>query len=149
MRKIDTNGIISRFAGGGALGFGGDGGPATLAQLNGPQGLVVDTAGDVIFCDFYNSRIRKIVNTVYTPPVQPVGAEVRVYPNPAGSSVNFEFTEPCAVTLNIVDLMGRVVRQVSSSTSNLVNVKYSRFGARYIPLPNHLQFRSKDREVRH
>jgi sugar lactone lactonase YvrE len=43
------------------MGFGGDGGPATLASLNFGEGhLTVDSAGAVLFADSQNGRIRKI-----------------------------------------------------------------------------------------
>ncbi|MCW3121148.1 MAG: repeat containing protein [Flavipsychrobacter sp.] len=45
IRKVDSNGIIRRFAGNGTAGFAGDGGPASNAQLNKPRELVVDTKG--------------------------------------------------------------------------------------------------------
>ena len=36
-------------AGNGQVGYSGDSGPATAAQLNAPDGLVVDRAGNLIF----------------------------------------------------------------------------------------------------
>ncbi len=62
VRKIDSKGIISKFAGGGA-GSLGDGGPATSARLSfqGPHaGLAVDGAGNVYIADYFDSRIRKV-----------------------------------------------------------------------------------------
>jgi len=41
-------------------GFSGDNGPATAAYINGPLGVVADTAGNVYIADSYNNRIRKI-----------------------------------------------------------------------------------------
>lgn len=59
IRKINSLGIISTFAGTGSPGFSGDGGPASAAQLTGPNGLAIDAAGNIYFCDA-GSRIRKI-----------------------------------------------------------------------------------------
>ena len=53
-------GVISTFAGTGAYGFGGDGGPATSAMLSQPWGLAFDLAGDLYFADFGNNRVRRI-----------------------------------------------------------------------------------------
>ncbi len=60
IRKIDTAGIISTFAGNGTPGYSGDRGLATKAQLSLPQGLSVDKAGNVYFADGANARIRKV-----------------------------------------------------------------------------------------
>src|SRR5438105_2531948 len=42
------------------LGFGGDGGPATVAQFLGPLGAGLDAAGDVFIADTANNRIRRV-----------------------------------------------------------------------------------------
>ncbi len=61
IRKINlTTGIISTFAGNGTAGFSGDGGQATLASLNSPQGICTDAADNVYIADFNNHRIRKV-----------------------------------------------------------------------------------------
>src|SRR5882724_6879131 len=60
IRKIDTSGNISTFAGSGIAGFSGDGGPATLAALNTPLGLGFDAAGNLYIPDARNYRIRKV-----------------------------------------------------------------------------------------
>jgi len=41
-------------------GFSGDGGPATSAQLNDPQGVAVDGAGDLFIADTFNNAIREV-----------------------------------------------------------------------------------------
>lgn len=60
IRKIDTSGNISTYAGTGVGGFSGDAGAATSAELNQPAGLAIDSAGNLYVCDNLNSRIRKI-----------------------------------------------------------------------------------------
>lgn len=57
---IDRAGILRVVAGTGVAGFGGDGGPATAAQLSLPYGLVIAPNGDLIFADASNRRIRRI-----------------------------------------------------------------------------------------
>ncbi len=66
IRKIDTGGIITRYAGilGNAdlwpsHGYSGDGGPATAAHIMATY-MVADNAGNLYFSEFNNHRIRKI-----------------------------------------------------------------------------------------
>ena len=51
---------IATVAGNGIWGYGGDGGPATLASVRYPQGVEIDAAGNVYIPDSGNNRIRKI-----------------------------------------------------------------------------------------
>ncbi|NDC40531.1 MAG: hypothetical protein EBZ77_03125, partial [Chitinophagia bacterium] len=60
VRKVNTSGIISTFAGNGTAGFAGDGGAATAARLNGPAGIAFDAAGNAYIADLSNNRIRKV-----------------------------------------------------------------------------------------
>lgn len=60
VRKVDTNGIITTVAGKSGIGFSGDGGPATNAMLNSPQGVACDAIGNFYIADSYNRRIRKV-----------------------------------------------------------------------------------------
>lgn len=60
VRKVDTGGTITTVAGDGTAAFGGDGGPATSAQLHDPAGVVVDSQGTLYIADSDNSRIRKV-----------------------------------------------------------------------------------------
>jgi len=60
VRKIAADGTITTFAGGGAGGFAGDGGPGAQALLNKPSGLAFDSAGNLYIADTNNSRIRKV-----------------------------------------------------------------------------------------
>ena len=56
-------GHIYTIAGTGSTGFSGDGGPATAATLDGPFGPATDRAGNVIFADRLNQRVRVVANT--------------------------------------------------------------------------------------
>lgn len=75
--KLDTQSKVTRIAGTGVSGYAGDGGPATLAQLNFPLsypelvhdpidfgplvgGIAVDAQGRVYIADAYNNRVRRI-----------------------------------------------------------------------------------------
>ena len=63
IRKVDSTGTITTLAGTGERGFGGDGGPASQAQLNFPTGVAVDEAGNLYIADWSNARIRKVDGT--------------------------------------------------------------------------------------
>ncbi|SBW29130.1 hypothetical protein FDG2_6480 [Candidatus Protofrankia californiensis] len=60
IRKIDAIGTITTIAGTGTAGFTGDGGPATQAQINEPNGLALAADGSIYIADYGNQRIRKI-----------------------------------------------------------------------------------------
>jgi uncharacterized protein (TIGR03437 family) len=60
VRQVTPGGTIGTVAGTGIAGFGGDGGPATAAQLAFPAGLALDGAGNLYIVDTGNVRIRKV-----------------------------------------------------------------------------------------
>jgi sugar lactone lactonase YvrE len=60
VREVKKDGRIATFAGTGAAGYGGDGGPAAQAQLDTPQGLAADSAGNVYIADTLNNRVRRV-----------------------------------------------------------------------------------------
>jgi hypothetical protein len=64
IRKVDaTTNIINTVAGNGTAGFSGDGGLATLAQLDYPEAVWVDSAGNMFILDTDNCRIRRVDGT--------------------------------------------------------------------------------------
>jgi sugar lactone lactonase YvrE len=63
VRKIDAAGVITTVAGGtGVVGFGGDGGPASKAQLNVPSAVAVGPDGGLYISDHDNHRIRRVTS---------------------------------------------------------------------------------------
>lgn len=77
IRRVDArSGNISTVAGNyaageannGLGGFSGDGGPATQARLNVPQGVALDSAGDLFIADTFNNAIREVTpdGTIFT-----------------------------------------------------------------------------------
>ena len=61
VRKVDAKtGLISTVVGTGKAGFGGDGGPATKAQLSVPHSIAVDAKDNLYIADIGNHRIRRV-----------------------------------------------------------------------------------------
>ncbi|MFN8642952.1 MAG: hypothetical protein U0802_15345 [Candidatus Binatia bacterium] len=60
IRYVDPAGIIQTAAGSGEKGYGGDGGPATAAQLGGPSRLQFGADGALYFCEIRNHVVRRI-----------------------------------------------------------------------------------------
>ena len=55
-----TTGDIYTVAGNGTFGFSGDGGPATSSELEDPEGVTVDGAGNLIIADTFSQRVRMV-----------------------------------------------------------------------------------------
>lgn len=65
MRRVQAgSNNIATMAGNGTAGFGGDGGPATSAQLDTPRGVAVSPSGIVFVSDKDNNRVRKVGGVV-------------------------------------------------------------------------------------
>lgn len=101
IRCISATGIITTVAGTGTAGFGGDGGPATAATLNKPNGLAFDNAGNLYFSDENNNRIRKIdvAGTITTV----AGKGTAGYSGDGGAATAAELNHPNGIAIDPLD----------------------------------------------
>jgi len=60
VRKVDSSGKITTYAGTGVEGNSGDNGPATHATFRTPSSVAVDKFGNVLITDGYGDRVRKV-----------------------------------------------------------------------------------------
>jgi len=60
VRKVDTSGIVTTYAGSANNGYKGDGDAATSAWLHLPTGVALDAAGNLYIADTQNAAIRKV-----------------------------------------------------------------------------------------
>lgn len=60
MRRVDTTGTITAYAGTGVQGFSGDGAPATQANMNNPTWATADSSGNIYVSDQFNHRVRRV-----------------------------------------------------------------------------------------
>ncbi len=101
IEKIDTFGIIHSIVGTGVHGYGGDNGPASAAQINYPENVVVDKCGNLYIADFNNARVRKVIfdSTCFTSRVaakvsNPITTQCLIIsPNPAHNLISIQTTQ--------------------------------------------------------
>ncbi len=119
IRKVNASGIITTIAGNGALGYSGDGGPATNATLANPYGIVCDTSGNVFIADQLNHVIRKI-NTSGTISTF-AGNNLPGYSGDGGPATLCQLYNPTGVTFDhlgnlfIADANNNVIRKVNAT----------------------------------
>lgn len=114
--RLDPSGQLSRVAGNGTQGSGGDKGPATLAQLNFPTALALDAGGNIYIADSGSNLIRMVSNGT----ISTVAGGGSAYPGdngPAtsarlGLSAGYGLATDSAGSIYFADANG--IRQVSN-----------------------------------
>jgi sugar lactone lactonase YvrE len=127
IRKVDAvTQRITTLAGTGTASFSGDDGPATLATLNSPGGIALDSSGNLYIADLSNGRIRRVdAATGIITTVAGGGAfDPLAVSGPATSAF---LNGPSAVAVDpdgniyIAELAGRV-RRVDASTQIITSI---------------------------
>lgn len=95
--SISLSGAVATVAGTGAMGYSGDNGPATAAQLNSPAGLAVDSRGALYIADSNNNRIRKVSAGVIA---TVVGTGVVGFPGDGGPAIAANLWGPLGLAID-------------------------------------------------
>ncbi len=98
VRKINSSGIISTFAGIGVQGNSGDGGPAMSAMLSFPMGLSSDVAGNLYIGFMNDHRVRKVDSFGTITTIAGIGTPG--YTGDGGSATSAQLNSPEYVAIN-------------------------------------------------
>jgi sugar lactone lactonase YvrE len=119
VRKVGAGGVISTVAGNATLGFSGDGGAATEAQLYAPASVVFDPAGNMYIADSGNNRVRKVYASTQSI-LTIAGTDSEQFTGDAGPASLASLYGPYALfmeqtgNLYIVDMFHNRVRRISA-----------------------------------
>ncbi len=134
VRKVDTQGNINTVVNTkGTVGYSGDGGAATTAQLNFPLGLAVDSADNLYIADTNNHRIRKVsagnISTVAgTGPICAAPCNFGTFGGDGGPATSANLSFPYDVTFDssgnmlIADTVNYAVRSVDANTGTIKTI---------------------------
>ncbi|HEX7448619.1 MAG TPA: DUF4214 domain-containing protein [Pirellulales bacterium] len=124
-----ATGIVTTVAGNGTAGFSGDGGPATVAELSGPQAIAVDSSGHLFIADQYNNRIREVdLATGVITTVAGDGQGYGSFGGDGGSAIDADISGPAGVAVDssgdlfIADWGNDRIREVNRATGIITTV---------------------------
>lgn len=113
IRSISPSGTINTIAGNGTGGFDGDNGMAATSEIYNPEGVGVDSCGDIYIADCFNNRIRKITYPYcgYLITVDPlISPALSIHPNPTNGQLQIDnITTP--TNYNLHNIVGTTLQQ--------------------------------------
>ena len=139
IRKVNHSGIITTIAGTGAGGFSGDGGQAAAAQLWGPDGIVVDSAGNLYIADDSNNRIRKITSAGVI--ITIAGDGITSFSGDGGLATNAGIGNPNGICIDgqgnlfLTDTDNNRIRKVTNVYDGMEQLKSSNYDVTIYPNP--------------
>ncbi len=119
VRRVTPAGVITTVAGTGVPGFSGEGGAATAAQLFSPQGVAIDSFGQLLIADTGNQRIRRIGTNGIIQTI--AGTGVAGFSGDSGPAARAQLSYPsiarsdAAGNLYIADTYNSRIRKISTS----------------------------------
>lgn len=128
IRKVDGGtGIITTITGNGTLGFSGDGGLASLALVNHPSKVILDSIGNLYFTDEANNRVRKIMAA--TNIIQTIaGTGIFGFGGDGGLATSAQFSFPIGLAfdaignLYIADIYNYRIRKLAVNTNIITTI---------------------------
>ena len=132
IRKV-SGGIITTVAGNGTNSYAGDGGSATSAWLSYPQGVAVDSSGNLYIADTGNARVRRVSGGIIT---TVAGNGTWSFSGDGGSATSAELNYPGGVAVDssgniyIADTYNNRIRELTPAAT--VNVTSSPSGLKVI-----------------
>jgi sugar lactone lactonase YvrE len=121
VRRVDAHaGLISTVAGNGSEGFSGDGGLATSASMRNPQGVAIDSYGNLYIADRGNHRVR-MVDAITRKIATIAGSDLSTSTGDGGFATDAGLKQPKGIAINesgdlyIADLGANCIRLVDSS----------------------------------
>lgn len=99
IRKINTSGVISTFAGNGSPGFTTDNGTATQISINNPCALTSNKINEVYFTDLNNHKLRKVDATGYMSTIVNAGTVTTGNSGTFGQATYFKINSPTGIII--------------------------------------------------
>ena len=142
VRRLAPDGTITTVAGTGVAGTAGDGGPATQAQLNGPNGLAVADDGSLYIADAGNNLIRRVGPDGLITTILPVPAIPPASATPTATPTLTPTTTPTATLTVVPTVAARATPTAAPSSSPTATATPSAVPARLLVPPDPLTARS-------
>jgi len=124
IRRVAADGTISTYAGSGAKGYGGDGGPATAAALNEPYEMAWDKAGNLFFVERLNHLVRRVdgkTGTISTV----AGTGKAGFGGDGGPAKEAQFSQPHSLAIDaagdilVCDIANHRIRRIDMKTGTI------------------------------